>query len=91
MDYWKLSVCGGNTSKARVVSSWFLRWFGLGTEAFFVVGFWWLWDISDLPLILTTSLTNLVCPKRFAIPLVLFNLSESRDEILFKEGRFVTP
>jgi hypothetical protein len=28
-----------------------------------VVGFWWLWDISDLTLILTTSLTNLVCPK----------------------------
>jgi hypothetical protein len=25
------------------------------------------------------------------IPLVLFNLSESRDEILFKGGRFVTP
>jgi hypothetical protein len=33
----------------------------------FVVGFWWLWDISDLPLILTTSLTNLVCPKHFPI------------------------
>jgi hypothetical protein len=25
------------------------------------------------------------------IPLVLFDLSESRDEILFKGGRFVTP
>jgi hypothetical protein len=36
-------------------------------KGIFVVGFWWLWDISDLPLILTTSLTNLVCPKRFPI------------------------
>jgi hypothetical protein len=25
------------------------------------------------------------------IPLVLFNLSESQDEIVFKGGRFVTP
>jgi hypothetical protein len=36
-------------------------------KGIFVVGFWWLWDIFDLPLILTTSLTNLVCPKRFPI------------------------
>jgi hypothetical protein len=26
-------------------------------EIIFVAGFWWLWDI------LSTSLTNLVCPK----------------------------
>jgi hypothetical protein len=36
-------------------------------KGIFVVGFWWLWNISDLLLILTTSLTNLVCPKRFPI------------------------
>jgi hypothetical protein len=36
-------------------------------KGIFVVGFWWHWDISDLPLVLTTSLTNLVCPKRFPI------------------------
>jgi hypothetical protein len=36
-------------------------------KGIFVVGFWWLWDISDLPLIFTTSLTNLVCPKHFPI------------------------
>jgi hypothetical protein len=34
MGFWKLSVCGGNTGGARVVSSRFLRWFGLGTKAF---------------------------------------------------------
>jgi hypothetical protein len=34
MGFWKLSVCGGNTGGAEVVSSWFLRWFGLGTKAF---------------------------------------------------------
>jgi hypothetical protein len=34
-------------------------------EIIFVVGFWWLWDI------LSTSLTNLVCPKSLTIlPLV---------------------
>jgi hypothetical protein len=31
------------------------------------MGFWWFWDISDLPLILTTSLTQFLCPKRFPI------------------------
>jgi hypothetical protein len=36
-------------------------------KGIFVVGFWWLLDISYLPLILTTSLTNLVCPKPFTI------------------------
>jgi hypothetical protein len=30
-------------------------------EIIFVVGFWWLWDI------LSTSLTNLVCPKSLTI------------------------
>jgi hypothetical protein len=34
-------------------------------ESIFVVVFWWLWDI------LSTSLTNLVCPKSLTIlPLV---------------------
>jgi hypothetical protein len=32
-----------------------------GREIIFVVGFWWLWDI------LSTSLTNLVCPKSLTI------------------------
>jgi hypothetical protein len=32
-------------------------------KSIFVVGFWWLWDI------LTTSLTNLVCPMSFGPPL----------------------
>jgi hypothetical protein len=36
-------------------------------EGIFMVGFWWFWDISNLPLILTTSLTKLVCPKRLSI------------------------
>jgi hypothetical protein len=43
------------------------KWVYLRSIAIFVVGFWWLWDISDLPLILTTSLTNLVYPKRLPI------------------------
>jgi hypothetical protein len=30
-------------------------------EIIFVVGFWWLWDI------LSTTLTNLVCPKSLTI------------------------
>jgi hypothetical protein len=30
-------------------------------EIIFVVGFWWLWDI------LSTPLTNLVCPKSLTI------------------------
>jgi hypothetical protein len=30
MDFWKSSVCGENTSGVGVVSSRFLRWFGLG-------------------------------------------------------------
>jgi hypothetical protein len=34
-------------------------------EIIFVVGFWWLWDI------LSTSLTNLVCPKSLTILLIL--------------------
>jgi hypothetical protein len=57
IGFWKSFVCGGNTGGAGVVSSRFLRWFSLGGKAFFVLGFWWLWDI------LSTSLTNFVCPK----------------------------
>jgi hypothetical protein len=38
-------------------------------KGIFVVGFWWLWDISDILLILTTSLTHFLCPKRFPIRL----------------------
>jgi hypothetical protein len=34
----------------------------LRNKGIFVVGFWWLWDIT-----LTTSLTHLLCPKRFPI------------------------
>jgi hypothetical protein len=30
MGFWKSSVCGGNTGGARVVSTQFLRGFGLG-------------------------------------------------------------
>jgi hypothetical protein len=37
---------------------------GFWREIIFAVGFWWLWDI------LSTSLTNLVCPKsRTILPL----------------------
>jgi hypothetical protein len=38
MGFWKLSVCGGNTGGAGVVSSRLLKWFGLGTKAFL----WWV-------------------------------------------------
>jgi hypothetical protein len=38
MGFWKLSVCGGNMGGAGVVSSQFLRSFGLGTKAFL----WWV-------------------------------------------------
>jgi hypothetical protein len=34
----------------------------LRSEGIFVVGFWWLWDIT-----LTTSLTHFLGPKRFPI------------------------
>jgi hypothetical protein len=34
----------------------------LRNKGIFVVGFWWLWDIT-----LTTSLTSILCPKRFPI------------------------
>jgi hypothetical protein len=34
-------------------------------KSIFVVGFWWLWDI------LSTSLTNLVCPKSLTILLLV--------------------
>jgi hypothetical protein len=30
IGFWKSFVCGGNMGGAGVVSSWFLRWFGLG-------------------------------------------------------------
>jgi hypothetical protein len=41
---WKSSVCGGNTGGARVVSTRFLRWFGLGTKAFL----WWVFGGSGI-------------------------------------------
>jgi hypothetical protein len=34
----------------------------LRNKGIFVVGFWWLWDIT-----FTTSLTHFLCPKHFRI------------------------
>jgi hypothetical protein len=34
IGFWKSLVCGGNTGGVGVVSSRFLRWFGLGTKVF---------------------------------------------------------
>jgi hypothetical protein len=34
----------------------------LRNKGIFVVGFWWLWDIT-----FTTSFTSLLCPTRFPI------------------------
>jgi hypothetical protein len=61
IGFWRSFVGVGNTGGAGVVSSRLLRWLGLGGEIIFVVGFWWLCDI------LSTSLTNLVCPKSITI------------------------
>jgi hypothetical protein len=44
MGFWKLSICGGNMGGAGVVSSQFLRWFGLGTKAFL----WWIFGGSGI-------------------------------------------
>jgi hypothetical protein len=46
MGSWKLLVCGGNTGGAGVVSSQFLRWFSLGTNAFL----WWVFGGSGISL-----------------------------------------
>jgi hypothetical protein len=46
MGFWKSSVCGGNMGGAGVVSSRFLRWFGLGTKAFL----WWVFGDSRISL-----------------------------------------
>jgi hypothetical protein len=44
MGFWKLLVCGGNTGDAGIVSSRFLRRFGLGTKAFL----WWVFGGSGI-------------------------------------------
>jgi hypothetical protein len=41
---------------------WVPKMIRLRSEGIFVVGFWWLWDIT-----LTTSLTHFLGPKRFPI------------------------
>jgi hypothetical protein len=56
IGFWKSLVCGGNTGGESVPYMVRFR-----DKSIFVVGFWWLWDI------LTTSLTNLVCPKPLSI------------------------
>jgi hypothetical protein len=56
MGFWKLLVYGGNTGEAGIVSSRFLRRFGLGTKAFL----WWVIGGSGI------SLSPLPSPTFFA-------------------------
>jgi hypothetical protein len=61
IGFWKSLVYGGNMGGAGVVSSRFLRWFGLGTKAFL----WWVFGGYGISPIVP-SFSPLPSPTLFA-------------------------
>jgi hypothetical protein len=72
IGFWRSLVCGGNMGAVGVVSSRFLRWFGLGTKAFL----WWVFGGSGIFSPLPSPTMFAQCPSpswRLYVSIIILN------------------